>query len=219
MTPPIPKKALKLSEMYEGRVGKQANGLYMPVQLPADRKGVLTVGIGHVMTERELESGLVMINGHPSNWKDGLTDQEVDALFISDKQNRWNRVVELMPGATPDQLAGGLFFYFNTPSGLVKGTPGRAFRAGDRAKCAAGFLLYTKSDGEHRLGLFRRQMSCADLFMTGSISKPDTEPEDAAIYKKLNDIGIIEKAKAMNAAQGLGIPFFAYGDKLLKKYY
>lgn len=43
-----------------------------------------TIGVGHLLTARELKSGIIYIKGAPVKWKSGLTDQQVKNLLAQD---------------------------------------------------------------------------------------------------------------------------------------
>lgn len=49
-----------------------------------DEGGKLTIGIGHLLTEKELQTGIIIINSEMIEWKNGLTEDQVIALCIQD---------------------------------------------------------------------------------------------------------------------------------------
>ncbi len=49
-----------------------------------DQAGHLTIGIGHKLTEQELQTGLIVIRGKAYPWKNGLSMAQVEALEDQD---------------------------------------------------------------------------------------------------------------------------------------
>jgi lysozyme len=49
-----------------------------------DQVGIPTIGVGHKLTESELSSGQIWIDGQPVDWTAGLTQDPVDALLRQD---------------------------------------------------------------------------------------------------------------------------------------
>lgn len=49
-----------------------------------DQAGLPTIGVGHLLTRDEMQSGLIMIGGKPVPWRAGLTRMDVDALLGQD---------------------------------------------------------------------------------------------------------------------------------------
>lgn len=49
-----------------------------------DAKGLPTIGVGHLLTTEELDTGLVHVAGIDVHWKSGLTEQEADELLAQD---------------------------------------------------------------------------------------------------------------------------------------
>ena len=49
-----------------------------------DSAGLLTIGVGHLLTKSEQTSGKIFINGEPIKYKHGLTKEQVDALLEHD---------------------------------------------------------------------------------------------------------------------------------------
>lgn len=48
--------------------------------------GTDTLGYGHKITPEEEKSGTISINGEDVNYKDGLTEEQIDALYLQDKE-------------------------------------------------------------------------------------------------------------------------------------
>ena len=49
-----------------------------------DSAGLLTVGVGHLLTRDELSSGKVEIGAEYVKWRDGLSDEQIDLLLRQD---------------------------------------------------------------------------------------------------------------------------------------
>src|SRR4051812_30432018 len=49
-----------------------------------DAKGLPTIGVGHLLTTEELDTGLLHIAGVDVHWKNGITKQEADDLLRQD---------------------------------------------------------------------------------------------------------------------------------------
>lgn len=49
-----------------------------------DSAGLLTIGVGHLLTRDEISSGKILIDGLPVKYENGLTDQQIDKLLEQD---------------------------------------------------------------------------------------------------------------------------------------
>lgn len=49
-----------------------------------DSAGYQTIGVGHKITPHELDSGLLLIDGHAVRWISGLTPEQIDGLLRAD---------------------------------------------------------------------------------------------------------------------------------------
>ena len=49
-----------------------------------DVAGYPTIGVGHLLTHEELQSGKIMINNQPFRYGSGLQNEQVDALLLQD---------------------------------------------------------------------------------------------------------------------------------------
>lgn len=49
-----------------------------------DSAGLLTIGVGHLLTKDEITSGKILIAGVPVKYANGLTDQQIDRLLEHD---------------------------------------------------------------------------------------------------------------------------------------
>lgn len=51
-----------------------------------DTAGKLTIGVGHLLTDRELFDGHIIIEARRVDWRKGLSDEEIGALLRQDYQ-------------------------------------------------------------------------------------------------------------------------------------
>lgn len=49
-----------------------------------DSAGLMTIGVGHLLTKDEITSGKILIAGVPVKYENGLTDQQIDKLLEQD---------------------------------------------------------------------------------------------------------------------------------------
>lgn len=162
MNIPIPQKSIEIIHGYEG-LGGESNSLYYPFQGAADKPGVLTIGRGHVLSNKEKESGTFDL---------GLTIEEVDKLFSIDVQVRAKRLKNLIPDHTEDEFAAALSFFYNIEYAWgPEGSPGNFHREGNKLEAARSFLLYINSGRplKKRLGLWRRRATEALCYLTGRV--------------------------------------------------
>lgn len=180
----IPHKAIEIIHAYEGLRGEK-NGKYYPYQGRADKRGVLTIGRGHVLSPSEIQS---------RKFVSGLTIDEVNELFARDIQSRVKRLLKLIPEHSENEFAAALsFFYNNELAWGPKGSPGRFHRAGNKRAAANAFLLYIKSGKplKKRLGLWRRRATEALCYLTGKVMISKNSESDAALINSLRNVGII----------------------------
>lgn len=50
----------------------------------ADSKGLLTIGVGHLLSQQERQNGTIIINNEAVAWQQGLSESHVDALLAQD---------------------------------------------------------------------------------------------------------------------------------------
>lgn len=206
MTEEIPAGAIYILSNYEGLDGEK-NGRYYPKQLKADRKGVLTIGRGHVLTPVEMKTGIIRIAGVDYKHKDGITLEQVDALYEQDKRPRWEAVKKLFPKALSHELGAALIVYYNTPSALISGSVGRYMKAGLRVDAAGACLLYVNSNGKPQLGLWRRQLAVAHYMLTGVAKLATTPQTQEELEKTLKASGVLLAASKIAKAQKIVVPF------------
>lgn len=178
-------KALDLIQGFEGLSGKKSDGKFYPVQEQADRKGVLTIGKGHVVKSHELE-----------RFNKGLTKKEVDALFAADIAPRVKHLTNILPAwTTDDQFCALLSLFYNNEASIISGTPGKLHKEKDDIGCAMGMLLYVISRSKPQKGLWRRRMSEAWLYLTGEVFVCNSPDKQAEMFKRLSSVGVIQRLK------------------------
>lgn len=199
---------MAIAHGYEGLSGLGKTGLYYPYKASGDSAEKQTIGKGHLIKAREKTDG-IRIGAKIVNPYDGLTRQQVDDLFIQDVRDRADGVYRRFTRWRPMSSAQGaawLDMDFNCPSAEAgvttdiksdDSTPVKYWIAGDMLSVAAGFLLYTKSSGEHRRGLFRRRGTDALLLYTGNIHIAKTDATQAQLEDLLKKAGILQRAREL----------------------
>lgn len=190
-------KAIALIEGYEG-LGGAKNGKFFPYEGEADPPGVVTLGRGHVLSRLEKTTRIVVIKGAKVNIDQGLTLKQVDDLFEQDLQPRYDRLSGAFEGETDDQCAAMLCGFYNLEAIWgINSSASKGFRKKDWKAAARGILLYTMANGKHQLGLWRRRMSEALLFLTGKVMIAKDPKAELALFqelkKQLPDLGTIRQ--------------------------
>ena len=85
-----------------------------------DSAGNPTIGVGHLLTEDELASGLININGVDVAWKNYLTEEQGMALFAQDLQSREDAVNSYGLDLTQNQFDALVDFTFNAGVGALQ---------------------------------------------------------------------------------------------------
>lgn len=133
----------------------------------ADPVGLLTIGIGHLLTQSEISSGNITINGKRVNYKKGITRKEVMDLKTQDAQrfiNALNAVIKVPVTQTMFDAMASLAF--NIGSGAFsRSTLLRKLNARDYQGAANEFLKWNKSKGKVLSGLTRRRTAERQLFL------------------------------------------------------
>lgn len=181
-------KALAVIEGYEG-LGGARNGKFYPYQGEADHIGVITIGRGHVLSREQKTTGLITIKGAQIKFNDGLTLKQVDDLFEQDLQPRYDRLSGSFEGETDDQCAAMLAGFYNLEQiwGPTS-SASKGFRKKDWRAAARGILMYTMSVGKHQLGLWRRRMSEALLFLTGKVMIAKDPKAEQLLFNELKKV-------------------------------
>jgi len=123
-----------------------------------DSAGLLTIGVGHLLTKSELASGKVVIGGEPVKWKDGLTADEIQNLLGQDLREAEEAVVRHAPGLNDNQFDALVSLVFNIGvSAFAGSTLLRRIREGDLGAVPAQILRWNRSGGRVVPGLVRRR--------------------------------------------------------------
>jgi len=88
-----------------------------------DQAQKLTVGIGHLLTEREIESGQINIDGNLIVWRNGLTREQSISLMQQDlkkAEDAVNRLVKVP--LSQNQFDALTFWCYNVGTEAVKGS-------------------------------------------------------------------------------------------------
>lgn len=172
--------ALNIISGYEGLAGyDQKTNKYYPYHASGDAPGLLTIGKGHLLSSADVASG---------KFAAGLTLQQVKALFQADCTKRVTRLGICLREWTPNEFNAALSMFYNNESSWDKGTPGREHRAGNKKACAKGMLLYIYGDkkGKPLLGLWRRRMTEALLYLTGEVIIAKERESEKVLEHKLH---------------------------------
>ncbi len=130
-----------------------------------DTAGLLTIGVGHLLTERELQSGRVLIDGEPVNWRDGITREQAMALLGQDLDVAEAAVERLAPGLADHQFDALVSFTFNVGVGALReSTLLQRIREGRLDDVPRQLMRWTKSGGRVTPGLVRRREREAALW-------------------------------------------------------
>lgn len=135
---------------------------------PDQAKGFPTIGIGHLLTDAERESGTINIGGREVSWQQPLSDEDINTLLNQDMSKAAEVVdkyvtVDLNP-AQRDALTS---FAFNVGEGNFRSAGAiKALNEGDTADFLRRHAQWNKSKGKVMAGLTRRRASEAELFNT-----------------------------------------------------
>lgn len=79
-----------------------------------DSGGKWTIGVGHLLTQRERSSGDILINGEVVSWKQGITRDQADALLQNDLKSAEDGVeLAVVVPLTENQADALISFTFN----------------------------------------------------------------------------------------------------------
>ena len=85
--------------------------------------GTPTIGVGHKITAREEETGLIYINRAPVEWRNGLTEEQVDSLCMQDLSWATRAVEKYVDVAlSPNQRRALISFVFNIGEVAFRGS-------------------------------------------------------------------------------------------------
>lgn len=135
-----------------------------------DGAGNLTIGIGHMFTPEEMESGTVMIGGEEVDWRQGLSDEQIDRLAAQDLQKAAETVrANVKVPLSQNEFNALVSFAFNIGPGAFKGSGAiKALNAGDKDEFMRRHQMWNKAGGSVLDGLVKRRTLEAALFQHGS---------------------------------------------------
>jgi lysozyme len=143
----------------------QAEGVRLHVY--DDSAGLPTIGVGHLLTRDELDSGLILAGSESVPWNDGITKEQADAILARDLRRTENGVNGAVQGTLLDQhqFDALVSLAFNIGVGAFAGsTLCRLVVAGKFQEAADQFQYWRKAGGKVTPGLVSRRAREADLF-------------------------------------------------------
>jgi lysozyme len=137
-----------------------------------DSAGKWTIGIGHLITEEEQDSGLVEIAGYDHvKWrKTELNNAQMDALFRQDiaPRERWLSD-SLFPQPKQHEFDAMFCLMYNIGmAGFARSSVRRLFNAGRLPEAGDAFLLWNKAGGKVSAGLKKRRQQERAMFLHGN---------------------------------------------------
>ncbi len=124
-----------------------------------DGGGVLTIGIGHVLTRTERLTGRISINGVSIRWKDGITREQVRQLKLQDLA-RFEKVVNrgVKVSLEQNEFDALVSLAFNIGDGaFLKSTLLKVLNAGHKDWVPDQFKRWCKDNGRVVQGLVNRR--------------------------------------------------------------
>lgn len=137
-------------------------------------KGYPTIGVGHLLTKRELNTHVLAIGGREVSWPGGITHEDALELLEQDLDEAEADVEELAQGLNDNQFAALVSFVFNTGRGGLeireRGQPPRpsgvlrAILDGRYEDVPAQLARWNRSMGKVNNGLVRRRKAEGELW-------------------------------------------------------
>jgi lysozyme len=140
---------LDLLEQWEGSESKAYK----------DSAGLLTIGVGHLLTKSELSSGKITIKGVPVKYADGLTQQQITDLLAQDVQPAENAVNNgVKVKLNQNQFDALVSFTFNVGTGAFNSsTLLKLLNQGQYDQVPTQLLRWTRAGGQVVQGLVNRR--------------------------------------------------------------
>lgn len=140
------------------------NKIYMYI----DPVGLPTIGLGHLLTKREQQSGFININGKNINYKNGLTMDQVMDLKRQDLKRFEDAVHRHVKVKITQSMYDALVSWlFNVGAGRMNNsTLGRKLNRKDYIGAANELPRWNKAGGRTLRGLTRRRNAERDMFLT-----------------------------------------------------
>ena len=139
-----------------------------------DSGGALTIGVGHLLTPKELRTSAILIGSEQVQWKSGLTTKQIDDLLLQDiriAEDAINRVVKV--ALTQNQFDALVSFVFNigVANFLYGGSDGghckvlKLINAGKYTEAADRLQDWNLDNGVVVQGLVNRRRAERELFL------------------------------------------------------
>ena len=131
-----------------------------------DSANLRTIGVGHLLTGRELESGYVDIGGKKVPWRQEITEYQAEVLLKQDLKRFENAVNEYVNVAlTQHQFDSLVSFVFNIGVNAFKNsTLLRLLNQGDYESVPGQLERWNRAGGQVVTGLIHRRNSEIDQF-------------------------------------------------------
>lgn len=130
-----------------------------------DAAGKLTIGVGHLLTQEELDSGVIQLKGSPVPWRPNLTLQQVTDLLGQDCEAREVTLTNLLSfPPTQPQFDACFSLFFNIGEGAFsRSSLLKVLNGGDWTNLEENWLAWRFAGGKPVL-LDRRKREYA-MFM------------------------------------------------------
>lgn len=159
----ISEKGIEKLARWEGQIKK--NGMH--VMYP-DASGFETIGIGHLLTEEELFTGTILIDGLLVPWTNGLTDTAAHILLSQDigwAQDAVNEKVYVQ--LAQNQFDTLVSFVFNIgETNFSSSTLLKVLNEGNYTEVPTQLKRWNKSNGHVLNGLINRRQYEIDYWMS-----------------------------------------------------
>jgi lysozyme len=134
-----------------------------------DVAGKWTIGVGHLLTPQEKTSGRIWTPSGAFIWRDGLTDEQIDAILAMDLQSVENTLgLVLLADVNQAQFDAIASLTYNIGGGAIsRSTLLRKANAGDLKGAAEHFLDWRLAGGKEVAGLVRRREAERRLWLDG----------------------------------------------------
>jgi lysozyme len=130
-----------------------------------DVAGLLTIGVGHLLTRDELSSGKLRIGSEVVRWAKGISDSQARTLLAQDLDIAERAVSEDDRGLTDGQFDALVSLVFNIGVGAYRdSTLRRKLLAGDLDAVPAQIKRWNRAGGIVVPGLIRRRDSEAAMW-------------------------------------------------------